>query len=69
MAKGSKGVPCRHSGDGFNGEPASLARDNIFTISSKGQNTDCELAGRLHKDYLCIAALDFFLIDGVICLK
>ncbi len=27
--KGSKGVPCRRSGDGFNGDPASLAHDNI----------------------------------------
>ncbi len=30
LFKGSKGVPCRRSGDRFNGDPASLARDNIF---------------------------------------
>ncbi len=29
-------MPCRHSGDGFNGDPASLARDNINNIQVLG---------------------------------
>ncbi len=47
-AKGSMGVPCRRSGGGFNGDPASPAPNNIVICNMK-TGTEMKVGTILHK--------------------